>query len=287
MKKITKITLIIGGILTLLGIICFVIGFTVTGFDIKKFSQEKEFKEVSSEYENYFGEISFKTIDDNIIIKKSEDNKTKVVYYISKDEKIYYDITADKDLSFVQKDDREWYERIAIFQTDKDYSITVYLPEEKYNKLDLFSISGSITSSMPLQLEKGADFNTTSGEINIKNINTMLSVNIGTVSGNIVADACSADKNMKINTVSGDIDIKNTKAFNNIDLHTVSGDINIYKTDSPYIKIDTVSGDIEGSAGKGKFTISTVSGDIQVPSNNENGIKYDLNTVSGDINLTE
>ena len=306
MKKLFKILLIIGGILMVGGIGITVAGLASADFDMNRISYpQNEFEKKTVEYDKDFKRLDVKTIDDNIEIKKSDDEKTRIEYYISKDEKITYKFHTDNDLKVVQDDNREWYDRISFFKEEKDHSLTIYIPKESYEKYSLYSVTGNISSDIPLDIKGYVNISTINGNINAKNIKAEKEITTDSVSGNIKIDnfisgeqaethntsgkiiinGYKADK-FSIYSVSGDLKIENTVSEGVMNIKTVSGNIYLDKTNDP-IKLETTSGDIKGSIGyDGIYTANTISGDVNMPASSKSGNKYEFKTVSGDIDLS-
>lgn len=127
------------------------------------------------------------------------------------------------------------------------------------------------------------------------------SVKINSVSGDVSLEEIGGTA--KVNVVSGDVGVK--KADKGVDCETVSGDLEIQGvTGDAYLK--SVSGDIIGERIKGSIKAEVVSGEIELREVSEAKVvegktisgsviyqgkinrdgRYDLNSHSGDINMT-
>ena len=318
MKKAVKNALITGGGLVGVGIVCFVVGVAVSGgFDMNSLSAGQiEYEKKTAEFTDSFSAVDIHSISHSVRLMRSADEKTKIEYYDSKDGKITYDIqrkyaSADEkgkpQLSAVQHDNREWYEHFVFFNfggPDEEKAVTVYLPGNEYDSLSLESISGDISTDLPLQIKNNAALNSTSGEINVENITagsrsvyTSISgnvtikniasgdINVSAVSGEVSLENCKAKDGITAGSVSGNVTLAELSA-KHTKTETVSGSVRVQKIDSPEVRINTVSGNISGSMGfGGNYDIQTISGDIEHPSSVSGAAKYTLETKSGDISL--
>lgn len=172
--------------------------------------------------------------------------------------------------------------------------VVIYLPENFNPALDLKTMSGDITSDIPLTNAQNK-FKTTSGDIELPNLtkstvtSTSGEIEIGTVD-NLTTKTTSGDITItevnnlnaistsgeisitKINnsgtikTTSGDIDIDNFTITKNSHLESTSGDIKIRLLNNANIITNTISGDkdIKNSIGTHNLEIKTTSGDITV-----------------------
>lgn len=301
MNKAKKVTLAAAVSFTALGLICFIVGAANVGFDYTKFSQQPEYETKTFESDSRCSSIYIQTISDDIKIEKSQDGKTKVVYSNSKDEKITYNISASDGLQIKQEDNRQWYDRISFFSFETSHPLTVYLPQESYDSIDMLSISGNINSSLSLNAKTKFNSASTSGDITLKNINCSDFSAVST-SGTVNLDNIGSEKNINANSVSGDISLKkcqtssvignsvsgnvsvnDIKADAKTKLNTTSGNITIYNTDSPVINAQTVSGNISGKIGfPGTYHTDTLSGTVSVPAS-KGGRDYSFETISGNI----
>ena len=315
MKKSTKILLIIGGSLMGLGIVCFVIAGASVGFDFSSMYEKTEYEKRMVEYDGTIDTLQLCSISDNIKLLPSEDKKTRLEYYESKDEKVGYVVDREKSssnekgkLMVHQENNYEWYENIFRFDFSsftEDRSLTVYLPADEYDSIILETISGDISLKKDMELKSEFKINDTSGNITVENVkhggntkiycvsgnvslkNTVskLYVDVSSIRGSILFDKADAGKRLDIKSTSGNIKIKNVSSDESF-LETVSGNIDVSKFDTKNLKAKTISGDVEGCLGyDGVFSTSTVSGEIRVPSAVDASRKYSFETISGNIEL--
>lgn len=313
MKKVAGVCIIIGCVFTIAGIICLIIGGANTNFDFSSAS-DMDFEKKTFEFEGELSTLDLLTISDSIIVKHSPDKKTRLEYFNSTDGKITYDIKRTYDdpdekgkiqLKAEQKDNRQWFEYIKFFNFSKDNALTVYLPQENFERVQLQTVSGEISSEIKLSSKSSFHINTTSGDIKAGNISTVSAfevnavsgcvtmknvssgtdIKINTVSGNITASDCDAKKNFSISTTSGESSLSKAKS-DSADLSSISGDFSIDVFDTKRLNVSTISGEIEGRMGSdGVYNTDTVSGDINVPASAGSERNYSFETVSGNIDL--
>lgn len=207
---------------------------------------EREVKDLLKEetYENTFETIKIKAYPAKVEIKKSENNKIKVMVYAEKnnaeietsEKELYIDVTSKKC-------------NIACFNR-KISKIELYIPENYDKELKIEGTSGDIKISEFKNMN--VEINQSSGDTEITNV-----------------------KNAIINASSGDIKIDTI--IENAELKTSSGDITADKIGIANLK--TSSGDIELKEAQ-TASITTTSGDIKVNTIEESA---ELETTSGDI----
>lgn len=205
-------------------------------------------KDIASKYgkekkeTNKKGNISIKTVNDNIVVEKSNDDKIHILFD-EIDFSLYNDYKTCIDEEGV---------RFEFFKT-------------KYFGLNRKS-AGEITLQIPEDREfDNVLISTQCGDIKIDSINSG-KVDIITQSGDVAIKAIKSE-NFKIHTVSGDLlcyKIYSNKAS----ISNVSGDIVINKLDSTELKVDTISGDVIIRDTNATYKTSSISGDVMI-----NGMK--------------
>ncbi len=241
-------------------------------------------------------------IDDNL-------DSIKVIY--NTDENGYLEVKENNNTtSIVEKVENNFFK---IDFENGDPTISIYIPSSYYNDIDIKTISGNVETFNNLKLPK-LSIKSTSGDISLMDTKIENTVNIETISGTIESQNITSNK-INLDLKSGNLESYYLKA-SDIDISGISGNINIdtIDTDTFNIKstssdidiyntsvkrraaINTVSGDLDLMANETKdnyqFKIKTISGDIKI--NNENqdgnitigeGIPFEINTVSGKIDL--
>lgn len=194
----------------------------------------------------------------------------------------------------------------------------VYLPAGYSGQLKIGTISGDISISTDLSLEKelnlastSGDINTfsqtikatkvnaasTSGEIRLSVLETA-EVNVSTTSGDIWIDKADAsvscastsgqitvsggEGDRDISSTSGDIWVKELRGCAQV--NSTSGEINV-SGEQGYGRMGTTSGDVSLSLAElfGDISVSTISGEVAIELPGEVSLEFEADTVSGDI----
>lgn len=257
MGKKTIASLVLGLSLMVLGGLIFTGVLAVNDWDFNKLSQHK-YETETLEFTEDFENISINTSTDDIVFKKSEDEKCKVVFY--QDQKIKHTAKiSGKTLMIGKTDTRNWYDHIEFFSFDTT-KITLYLPKEIYSSLDIKTDTGDI------KIPDSFSF----GGLKIKGSTSDVSLN-SSVSG--VAE---------ITVSTGDISVADAK-FNKLKISASTGDIKIMNSDADEMFIKTDTGDVEGRLLTSKiFITNSETGTINVPKT-EKGGKCEVKTSTGDI----
>ena len=288
MKKAVKITIIVSVILVLAGVICFAAGAANVGFDFRELSTKAEYIKKNKETDKEFSDIYVSTIDDDIELRKSEDNKTRIEYYVREGDEEGYYFDMDKGLRIEQKENEKWYEKIKLFEFNESHKLIIFLPEKNYDEINAASVSGNYKSTVPLKIKNDISINLISGNITAEKIEADRKINLYSTSGNIHIDSIKSN-NISILSVSGDADIKNIDAKDSAEIKTTSGSIKLNKASAEKkFTAESISGDIEGKTGLGgTYSAESVSGEIRIPDNDKQSqCQYKFKTVSGDIKIT-
>ena len=317
MSKTTKIWLIVGASLLVVGLIMFA---------SVMFAYKSDFNNMnSSEYEtnihvieDEFDNLSVYTDTADIVFALSDDGKCKVECYEEKNAKHSVAVSGTS-LVINVVDERNVYDYINFdFSTPK---ITVYLPKTEYASLSINEDTGDITmpkdfkfETVSVSLSTGdVDFRASaSGSIKIKastgNIRASglsadtlgLTVSTGKVTVNDVT--CDNDVKIAVSTgkaflsdiecknfesvgSTGDINLRKVTASQNFKITRTSGDVEFDHCDADEVYIKTGTGDIEGDFLTEKtFVVTTNTGDVEVP-RTTNGGRCEIITSTGDIEI--
>ncbi len=256
MKSGIKVLSIASGLIILIGILILVMGFAFGG-TLESDRTEK----TTIEAEGTFTKIDIKASSANIIIKKSDTDKTYAICDSSK--KISYELKAESGtLCLKEIDNRKWYDHIGFFFGWRD--AVLYLPEENYASLSIDISSGNIKCEDEIFSFAEAELMSTSGSIKYSAKAERLSANVS--SGSIYIE--------KLNAQS-------------IRLNAVSGSINFTRCDGKEITMECTSGSIKGSLLTGKiFDIKTSSGSSSYPDMTIGGGTFKATTSSGNVKIT-
>lgn len=294
-NKGLTITLIVLLSLVVVGLITFLVailsGYSIfTWGDIEASSK----KLVEQEYiVSDIREVQMDLKSTDIDIKKSLDDKVKIVYYGKEKYKDNVNVSLDGNTLLVNETSST-----ICFGICFNYSkVVLYVPESFSGKFTLKTVSGDVkffdnyqNASLDVKTTSGdvitndlkqLQARTTSGEVSVSNI--LLDSKIVTTSGDVKVDnvngvtiqttsgdieLLSINDHLSISSVSGDIDIGSINISKNSVIKTVSGDVEIDRSNSIYVETNTVSGDVEIVNNDRKsdivLKVTTTSGDIEV-----------------------
>lgn len=318
MSKITKMWLIIGTSLVLIGCIIFGGVMTMLQWDFRKLSTGKY---ETSDYEitETFKSISIITDTADIVFLPSENANTSVSCYEQRNAK-HFVAVKDGALVIQVVDARKWYEHIGInFGAPK---ITVCIPRGEYGALFVSSGTGNVEipndfkfESMDISENTGNVTNyasasenmiikTSTGNIRVENVSAgtlELSVSTGKVKVSDVT--CDGDVTIKVSTGktdltnircknvvssgnTGAISLKNVIAAEKFTIERSTGDVKLDGCDAAEIFVGTNTGDVRGSLLAEKiFIVQTETGHVDVPKT-EAGGKCEITTSTGDIQIS-
>ena len=304
------------------GIITVIAALWIHDFNFKNFNTE-EFEMKEYAIQENFKNIDLDVSNFDVKLVKASDGKCSVS--CGESDKTNFEVSVDGDTLIIdQKDRRKWYEHICFFGFGygENMTVTVNLPEEKYEELSLKAVSGDIDVPNEFSFMK-SKLQSTSGDISYK-ANTdgslsLLAVSgdiavenadtgdmfLKTTSGEISAANCKISSSSEIVTTSGDIELDNFNtgsaeivstsgeveldsfiAEDGVTVKTTSGDITLRVSDAGSFNLKSTSGCVEGSIlSPKKFNVSSTSGNIHVPYGDENGGLCEIKTTSGDVNI--
>lgn len=299
MKKGKKITLIVAGCLVLLGLILAGAGMAAIGFEPNRLSAadyHTEHYEITEAFQN----ISISGADSDVHLYPSESDTCKVVYTEDKD--VPLEIAVEEGtLDIRRQPGPTWQVQFGIYLGET--GVSVYLPKEQYDSLEIHTSSGNITVSDGIEVGS-ATVQSTSGEIEILSSPNGKQT-VSTQSGNIhIADG--EPESLQVQSTSGDITLENGKVNASIQmksssggmtltqvivtgpicLQSTSGDIELNSCDGEELEIQTTSGNVSGTLLSEKvFQIATSSGTVDAPYSGSGG-KCKITTTSGDVEFT-
>ena len=318
MAKSTKVLLLLGTALILIGVILYLGVMNMLGWDFGKLSTI-QYETNTYEISEQVLDIDIRTNTADITLVATQEQEVKVVCY--EQQKSKHNVSAeDGKLRIELHDQRKWYEKIGInFKTS---SITVYLPQGQLGMLEIRATTGDVKidrnisfAEMDVSLNTGDVTNhasvtgalkieATTGDIFVKELSAS-ACSLSTNTGNIeVADVqCSGE--VKIHVSTGDVSVKNVtcgqfvSAGTTGDVHMVNvissmgmdlerstGDIVLDRCDGQTLKIRVTTGDVRGSLLSNKiFAVKTGTGKIDVPSVHDGGL-CEITTSTGNITFT-
>jgi hypothetical protein len=226
----------------------------------KKSSDDDEFKlwksfDIKKESIN----LTIKLIDDDVMIKSTDDQKMSIHYSGAFNENQYELIVTDDEIKLTSPPLRG-FKFNQMFKSHKKTSFLIFIPEELLIGTFVYTV---VNSDLIIEDVKASNFNlsTTNGDIDIHRsylghfkINTVSgdvkcnkvyvdTVNSSQVSGDTIFDHCTINKHLKVNMVSGDVNLNHTTC-DILDSSSVNGDINGVEFYPKKIDFKTLSGDI-------------------------------------------
>lgn len=262
-----------------------------------------------------FSSVKIVESSSNVYILPTKDKTCRVECY--EGEKTHYDVRVENDTLNITRRDRHNFIEFGIFS---EAPLTVYLPENEYDAIDVSTASGDVefggaftadkvnidTASGDMSVSSlsckkltadgaSADIElnnvdceelsarTTSGEIELADIRAR-EVSAKSTSGDIDLRSVRAGS-LKTTTTSGEMELENVLVDGKMSLESTSGDIGLERCDAAEFKISSTSGSVYGSLLTGKtFIAHSTSGDIDIP-RTDNGGRCEVSTTSGDITL--
>lgn len=313
-----KSLIIIAALLIVVGLVVFFGAFAASGFKFTGLSAEK-YETNSYAISEAFDNIEINGKETDIFLKLSQDGKTSAV--CQERDKLSYDVyVEDATLFIIAKDKREWYEQADAF--NKDLTVTLYLPEERYESLKIDGRTGDIevpadfsfgavsieTSTGDIVCEASADgeliAKASTGSVSVSRLsaqNLSLSVDTGRVSASGIN--CEGTVSVSVSTgrvrledigcselwsegSTGSITLKNVVASDSFNIERSTGDVSFEACDADEIRVKTSTGDVTGTLRTEKvFITKTSTGSISVPDSITGG-RCEITTSTGEIDIS-
>lgn len=317
MRKTTKMWLVAGAFLVLLGCMIFIGVLAVSDFDFTKLSTVK-YETNEYNFGEEFCNISVDTNTADIIFEVSNDGKCRVECY--EESKAKHSVTVKQDTLFINiTNEKAWYDYIGIsFGSPK---IRVYLPKAEYSTLSVKGSTGYVDvpkglkfDSADVKLSTGGvrffasasdlvKLKASTGNITVEGISAG-SLDFSVSTGNVtISDVrCMGDVKIKVSTgktklndveckkltssgSTGDISLYSVIAKEAFSIKRSTGDVKFDGSDAKEIFVETDTGDVTGSLLTEKvFITHTDTGKVDAPKTTVGG-KCEINTDTGDIRL--
>jgi DUF4097 and DUF4098 domain-containing protein YvlB len=144
----------------------------------------------------------------------------------------------------------------------------------RFGSLDVETGSGEVEFE---QLDGDARVNAASGDVVIESVAGDARIN--TASGDQQVGSVAGDA--KLNSASGDVVVRS--AGGEVEVNTASGDVHVEEAASS-VGVNTASGDqVVGSAVKGRVTLKSASGDLQIGIREGSTLFVDARSRSGEV----
>ena len=315
MSKATKIALVVGALLVLLGGAIFAAAMISFKWDFKKLSTTN-YQTNEHQITESFSDVSILTDTADIKLLPSENSQVKVVCREEENAKHAVSV-KDGALTVEVVNEKKWYQHIGInFESPK---VTVYLPAGEYGALsikgntgateiaedftfksiDIEQDTGSVSSyadtleNIKIKTDTGAvriqdvsaqavDVSVSTGKVSLTNLNCEGTLKIGVSTGKTVIDWVKC-KNLISSGSTGSLTLKDTVATEKFFIERSTGDIKFENSDASEIFVKTDTGDVSGTLLTDKvFITETDTGKIKVP-NSISGGRCEITTDTGDI----
>lgn len=274
----------------------------------------RESYEITDEFQDIL--VSVDTAD--VRLQKSDDGKTHVEC-VERYKITHTASVKDGTLKIERRDERKWYEHIAIIPVH--FEITVYLPEGEWGKLNISTSTGDTEipscfafSAIDIKQSTG-DISlsaTASGKINLYTSTGDISVT-GSAPTDLTVHSSTGDVNISDVTASGKIEVKSYTGKHNftnigcasliaeadtgdailtnviasgvLSVERSTGDVRLDSVDAAEIYINTDTGNVTGTLLSEKIIFATTdTGDIDVPKCTSGG-KCEIETDTGNIKI--
>lgn len=317
MKTGTKIWLIVGVLLIILGLGFFAAAMSANQWDFTRLSTA-ELETNTHRISETFHSISMETDTADIRFIPSEDGACRVV--CTESEKTPHVVAVtDGVLTITVTDNREWYDYIGI--NIGDTKITVYLPAGEYASLNIRESTGDVEiprdfsfSRMEINASTGDVDNaasasgemkikTSTGDIRVESVTAeMVDLFVSTGRITVASVTCQNEFKLHVSTGkieltdvkcgtlsstgnTGDISLRNAVASGKFSVERSTGDIRLDGCDAAEFSIKTSTGDVTGTLLSEKvFSVKTDTGRVNVPGS-ANGGMCNIITSTGDVRI--
>ena len=317
MRRATKVWLITGASLVLLGCILFAGVMTALKWDFSKLSTVR-YETNTHEVSEAFRDISLTTDTADIVFALSDDGKCRVE--CREEENAKHSVTVEHDTLTVKSSNRKsWYDYIGFFfGTQK---ITVYLPEAEYNALSVRESTGNIEIPKDFSFARvdisastgnvgffasareAVRIQTSTGNIRVEDASAG-SLDISAVTGTVTVSGatCGGDITVGVSTgkvlltdilceniissgTTGRVSLSRVIAKNKLSIERSTGDVKLTGCDAAALYVKTNTGNVTGSLLTDKvFITDTKTGSVDVPQTAAGG-RCEIRTDTGDIKI--
>ena len=313
-----KRTVMIALLMVAIGIVLMIAGGFAMGFDFRKLDNHT-YTERTVEITDAFENIIV-TKGSNIRLLPSEDGKCRAVF-IESNKVTYSSNVEDGTLTIKRNDHRKWYDYFGFNFTS--YDVKLYLPETKYNYVNIKTFSGDIelaeglifhhvnldatsgriscqatiddnlfaeVSSGSMDISgtnaRGITLSISSGSLNISNISSAGKIDISNTSGSVHADNVACES-LEIRSTSGSTKLDSVIASGGMKINSSSGSIRFDGCDANEFDIRSTSGSVKGTLKSGKiFNVHSTSGSVNVPPSVEGSGTFNADVTSGSIKIS-
>lgn len=270
----------LGIFVLILGIVLLVVGGGITALAYKDGAFKQETKTESFESTDDFDDIYVDLSISDVEIKKADDNKLKVV--LKETEKFKHQVKIENNkLNITNIDERPWYNK-WLFSWFMELKVTIFLPKDTYNELNVKMSTGNFTSTEILTFDN-VNTKMTTGNTHLSNIRAN-EFNSKSSTGNLLLSEIKAT-NLYAEASTGNIALVNVLVDNKMTAKASTGNIKFDSSDAKNIEATVSTGNIYGNFLTAKsFNATSSTGNVNVP--NTTGDPCVLKTSTGNINIT-
>ncbi len=272
-------------------IICIIIGFFLFllagiryGFKFNNLvnSDEKYVKKTFEVKKDEINEIKIETHNDKVSVVPTDGDIIKITYYTNKYNTYTEDLSMNKICLKKDKKFRIFAFDFSLFTKFEEIMITVEIPKDISEKLDVDTNNGTIQVS-DLDFSK-ISLKSSNGRVELKNINTSEDLDIKTSNGSLTFENVKSSKSINASTSNGKINLDTVIAENEIELDTSNGIITIKDVVCMDFKAETSNGRIEADMLEAdSIDIKTSNGKIDATIvGNQNQFTQEFKTSNGD-----
>lgn len=301
MKKVT----VIGVGFLAAGIILFICGFIVSGFDIHKLSTQPALEEKTQVLSPQTQQLTIKDKNMPLCIEASPDENIYITYY--ENEKEFYKITQGNTCTVQKITNYKWYDRFFNLSFESPV-LTLRLPDSYSGSLWVETINGRVTVN-GVQA-KDLDVFTSNGTVQIQSVQLQGQLNAETNNGKLIfTDVAAAETvagkssngaaviknvqggNVQIKTSNGKITLENVCAEDTVGAQTSNGRIVLDQIAAErqiclHSSNGAVSGEIQGEMKDFSITAKTTNGKNNLPERMQAGEKkLEVKTSNGNIQI--
>ena len=275
MIKSSKLWIICATIFAI-GIAIFAISMTALGWDFSKLTLAKTEENTYTVADDFTSiSLSFDTADVSIL--PSEDGKARVDLVELTNVKHEVKVENGK-LTVSHTDNRAWYEYISLFGSGAT-SVTVYLPEGKYESFTAHGSTGDV------KISNGFEFESIDVEVSTANIQCFASAKSAVLkasTGDIYLSDATA-QNVKLSATTGNISASRVLASGAFEVTVSSGNTTLTDVNCDALSFTSSTGDLllTRFIANGKLECRQGTGDITFDSSDAGEILITAST--GDV----
>lgn len=259
MRRSKKIIILAACAFIVVGFILALSALVMLKFDLSKLNT-LDYHITTYPVQDSFSAIRIDVTDCDVQLLPSQDGTCRVECPESKTSRYTVEVKQDT-LTVSQNETRTWYHHIGIYLGPVE--LTIYLPQDQYERLSVDSLSGTVTVPDNFSFDNLQVY-TTSGSVYL--------------TAQVTQEVC-------VNTVSGELELTGIQP-QTLQLQSTSGTVTLADCDAQTIHIETISGNVSAALASPKtFSVQSVSGKIRTPLGTT-GDMCQITTVSGDITCT-